>query len=55
MFTQKTFVTEHLASFFHFKKHEYVSFAKLMSSKMDLNKSAQKKLDDLNAVKLKMF
>lgn len=33
LFSQKKYVIDNMASFYHFKKHEYLSFSKLLNSK----------------------
>ena len=46
---QKKFVVDNMASFFHFKKHEYLEISSLIACKSDLNilfKKKQKELDD---------
>ena len=55
LLTQKKFVTDNLASFFHFKKHEYKTFSDLLHVKIDLTNNILTEQDSLDAKKLKLF
>jgi hypothetical protein len=55
LLTQKKFVIDNLASFFHFKKHEYKTFSELLNLKMTLSAESEKSMEELNAKKLKLF
>lgn len=53
--TQKKIVVNYLANFFHFKKHENLSFTPLIKSTFDYHEKAKKKLADLDSLKKKLF
>ena len=44
-----------MASFYHFKKHEYLTFSKQLNNKIIMSQNLKKQLDDLNAKKKKLF
>jgi hypothetical protein len=53
--SQRKFVVDNMASFFHFKKHEYLEISNMISNKMDLNTQYKKRLQTLDDKKLKLF
>jgi hypothetical protein len=55
LLTQKRFVTEHIFSFFHFKKHEAKSMSTLLTQKEEINDLFKKKLQALDEKKLVLF
>lgn len=44
-----------MASFYHFKKHEYMTFSKLIGSNTDLENKTKKHIDDFEYKKRKLF
>lgn len=52
---QSTYVVDHLASFFHFKKHENLSFSSLLQAKMGMHSNFVKSWSSLDAQKKKLF
>lgn len=48
---QKHFVTEHMASFYHFKKHEMISLEDLCSLKLKTYEGLKKKIESLTQKK----
>ena len=55
LLTQKKFVVDNLASFFHFKKHEYKTFSDLLNVKIDLTNNTIKEQEELDVKKMKLF
>lgn len=55
LLTQKRFVTDHIFSFFHFKKHEAKSMSTLLTQKEEINDIFKKKLQALDDKKLALF
>jgi len=51
----KKFVVDNMASFFHFKKHEYLEISTLITCKSDLNNMYKKKQKELDDKKQKLF
>lgn len=53
--SMKKFVNDHMASFFHFKKHENLELATLLGYKVSITTAYKKKAADLDKVKQKLF
>lgn len=53
--SMKKFVNDHMASFFHFKKHENLELSTLLSYKAQVTTQYKKKAADLDKVKQKLF
>ncbi len=52
---QKKFIIDNMAGFFHYKKHEYLEFGKLISLQFDLQAKYKKKSQALDSLKQKLF
>ena len=55
LLTQKKFVIDNLAGFYHFKKHEYASFSKLINFKLEGNNKLRSSLEAITKKKMKLF
>lgn len=44
-----------MASFYHFKKHEYLSFSKLLNNKKDMESDLLSQFNDLEKKKKHLF
>jgi hypothetical protein len=53
--SMKKFVNDHMASFFHFKKHENLELATLLGYKLTVTTQYKKKAADLDKIKQKLF
>lgn len=53
--SMKKFVNDHMASFFHFKKHENLELMNLMNYKTQITAQYKKKAADLEKLKVKLF
>ena len=51
----KKYVNDNLASFFHFKKHEYLELGTLLGHKVQVTNQYKKKAADLEKMKQKLF
>lgn len=52
---QSSYVVDHMASFFHYKKHENLSFSHLLQAKMTMHNNFVKSWSSLDAQKKKLF
>jgi hypothetical protein len=55
LISQRKFVVDNMASFFHFRKHEYLAFETLIESKIAVDTLYKKKFQDLEKKKIKLF
>lgn len=55
MISQSRFIIDHMASFFHFKKHEQISFHELIQSKKTFEDHLKRKVTDLEKRKAKLY
>ena len=55
LLSSKKFVNDHMASYFHFQKHESLEFANLLNYKMELTVLQNKKAADLEKLKIKLY
>lgn len=55
MSVQKSFVIQNLANFFHYRKHEYLSFPELIKASADSQEAYKKKAAVLDDKKKKLF
>lgn len=55
LITEKSFVVDHLASFFHFVKHENIEFAGLLQAKSQLVETIKERVRALDEKKHKLF
>lgn len=55
LLTQSRHVIDNMASFFHYKKHENLSFSELIAAKMELGTNYKKLQDQLDLNKRKLF
>ncbi len=53
--SQRQFVMDNMASFFHFKKHEFMTFEALIDSKLHVDEAFKKKYFELEAKKQRLF
>jgi hypothetical protein len=53
--SQRQFVMENMAGFFHFKKHEFMTFELLIETKLRVDEAFKKKYFELEAKKQKLF
>lgn len=53
--SQRQFVLDNMASFFHFKKHEFMTFEALIESKLHVDEAFKKKYFELEAKKQRLF
>lgn len=53
--TQRQFVLDNMASFFHFKKHEFMTFESLIDTKLKVDEAFKKKYFELEAKKQRLF
>lgn len=52
---QRQFTIDNFASFFHFKKHEYVTFDTLLEAKIKVDETFRKRYFELESKKQKLF
>lgn len=55
LLSQKKYVNDYMASFYHFNKHEYMAIGQLMQNKLKMSQQFQQKVEELNKKKLKLF
>ncbi len=55
LLSQKKFVVDDMASFFHYRKHEDIQLSKLLNLKLNMNMKLKTKFDELNNKKVKLF
>lgn len=55
LISERKFVIDNMASFFHFRKHEHLAAAQLVSSKRSVDELYRKKLIELEKKKVRLF
>lgn len=55
MIAQSQFVIDNIAGYFHYKKHENISFSGLIAAKMNINNNFIKVSNELDSKKQKLF
>lgn len=55
LMTQSRHVIDNMASFFHYKKHENLSFSQMITAKSEFSNTTKKMQDQLDATKKKLF
>lgn len=55
LLAQSRFVVDNMASFFHYKKHENLSFSQMIAAKIEVSANYKKLQDQLDATKKKLF
>ena len=53
--SQKQYINDHMASFFHFKKHEFLTFERLIETKLKVDDMFKKKYTSLEQKKKLLF
>lgn len=55
LLAQSRYVVDNMASFFHYKKHENLSFSQMIATKTEVNANYRKIQDQLDATKRKLY